>query len=97
MVSETGQQITARFFEAADALVAQKKLRGVQTLAKEIGILGSTLRKLRKQPEIYTLKPEFMPHLITAYGVSAEWLLTGSGGMFSGAKQSEKQKIPTHK
>ncbi len=95
MVSETGQHITSRFFEVADALVSQGRLRGVQTLAKEIGILGSTLRKLRKQPEVYTLKPEFMPYLITEYGVSAEWLLTGRGEMFSGAKQPEKQKIHT--
>ena len=86
MVSETGQQITARFFEAAEELISQKKLRGVQTLAKEIGVEGSRFRVVRRQPETYVLKPEWMHYLVTTYGVSADWLITGRGEMFSGAK-----------
>jgi hypothetical protein len=81
MVSETGQTITARFFEAADALVSQKKLRGVQTLANEMGTDGARFRKLRRQPEIYVLRPEWMHYLVTKYGVSSEWLITGFGEM----------------
>lgn len=83
MVSETGQQITDRFFEAAAALVSQKKLRGVQTLAKEMGIDGSRLRVLRAHPETYVLKPEWMHYFATTYGVSADWLITGRGEMFT--------------
>ncbi len=95
MVSETGQQITARFFEAADALVAQKKVRGVQTLAKEMDTDGARFRHLRAQPETFTLKQEWIHHLVTKYGVSAEWLITGRSEMFSGAKRPQKQTKTT--
>ena len=87
MVSETGQQITARFFEAAAVLVSQKKLRGVQTLAKEMGIDGSRLRLLRAKPETYVLKPEWIHYVATTYWLSADWRITGRGEMFSVAKQ----------
>ncbi len=85
MISEVGQQITNRFFEAVDSLVSEKKLRGVQTLAKQMGVGNATLRKLKlrcKNNQKHSIKPEFMHFLVTEYGVSAEWLLTGKGKMF---------------
>jgi hypothetical protein len=81
MDSEIGQQIIDRFFEAVDYLISQKKLRGVNTLAKLMGVDGATLRKLRSH-ETHSIKPEFMYYLVVSYGVSAEWLLTGRGEMF---------------
>ena len=83
MVSAEGQKITARFFEAVDALISMGRLRGLQTLSKEIGVEGGNMRKLKRQPDTYILKPEYIRHIVIEYGVSANWVITGSGKMLN--------------
>lgn len=83
MVSPEGQKITARFFEALEVLKAMKAIRGQATLSRELGVENSSMYKLKNQPEIYTLKPEYIRHLSLKYGVSAEWIIMGKGKMFT--------------
>ena len=51
MQNEKSQKINKRFFEALDALIAQKKLRGKKTFATLYEINWGTFYKLRKEPE----------------------------------------------
>lgn len=81
MVSPEGQKITARFFEAVDTLISMKRLRGLNTLSNEIGLGGGNMRKIKRLPAIYTLKPEYIHYIVVEYGVSAKWIITGSGKM----------------
>lgn len=83
MVSPDGQKITERFFEALEALKTSKAIRGQATLSRELGVENSSMYKLKNQPEIYTLKPEYIRHLCMKYGVSASWIITGAGKMFT--------------
>lgn len=82
-ISKEGIAITKRFFEAIDILKAQKKIRGLQTLTREYNINRWNLITVKKEPEIRVLKPEWIVYLVRDYGVSANWILLGTGGMFS--------------
>lgn len=83
MVSIVGQEITRRFFEAVVALKAIKAVRGQKTISTEMGVENSSMYKIKNHPETYTLKPEYIYHLVSKYKISADWLITGRGRMFS--------------
>lgn len=81
-ISPEGIAITKRFFEALEMLKAQKRIRGLLTFTKAHDINYWNINTVRNQPEVSVLKPEWLVYLIQDYNVSAEWLLTGKGGMF---------------
>lgn len=82
-ISKEGIAITKRFFEAIDILKAQKKIRGLQTLTREYNINRWNLITVKKEPEIRVLKPEWIVYLVRDYGISANWILLGTGSMFN--------------
>ena len=71
-----------RFFEAIDMLKAQKRMRGLLTYTKAHDINYWNINTVRNQPEVSVLKPEWIAYLVLDYGISADWILTGRGGMF---------------
>lgn len=81
-ISPEGIAITKRFFEALDMLKAQKRIRGLLTFTKAHDINYWNINTVRNQPEVSVLKTEWLVYLTQDYNVSAEWLLTGKGGMF---------------
>lgn len=82
-ISKEGVLVTKRFFEAIDMLKAQKKIRGLQTFTNRYDINRWNLVTVRTQPEVSVLKPEWIVYLVRDYGISADWILLGRGGMFS--------------
>lgn len=82
-ISNEGISVTKRFFEAIDMLKAQKKIRGLQTFTNRYDINRWNLVTVRTQPEVSVLKPEWIVYLVRDYGISADWILLGRGGMFS--------------
>ena len=77
-----GIKITERFFEALDMVIVQKKIRGLQTFTRNHGINRWNFITIRDNKETTWLKPEYLTYVIQDFGVSANWLLTGEGGMF---------------
>lgn len=73
--------ITRRFFEALDMIKAQKRIRGMQTFSREYGENYWNFTTARKDGT--RIKQEWLTYLVRDYDVSAEWLLTGRGGMFT--------------
>lgn len=81
-ISPEGIAVTKRFFEAIDMLKAQKRMRGLLTFTKAHDINYWNINTVRNQPEVSVLKPEWITYLVLDYGISADWLITGRGGMF---------------
>ncbi|MBR1775079.1 MAG: hypothetical protein IJ759_06090 [Bacteroidales bacterium] len=81
-INKNGVEITQRFFQAIELLKQTKKIRGLGTYTRENGINRWNLITVRNKPEISVLKPEWLVPLVTEYGFSAEWLLTGRGTIY---------------
>ena len=83
MQTEQGVKIVARFFEALDTLIAKKVIRGKKTFTTKYGINRGSFYRLEKDKSRDILQLEWLAGLITDYNVSADWLLTGRGSMFT--------------
>ncbi len=81
-ISKDGVEITKRFFEAIDMLIAQKQIRGLLTFTKTHDINYWNINTVRNQPDVSVLKPEWLSYLVEDYNISSKWLLTGRGNMF---------------
>lgn len=81
-ISPEGIAVTKRFFEALDMLKAQKRMRGLLTFTKAHDINYWNINTVRNQPESRVLKPEWITYMVLDYGISANWIITGRGGMF---------------
>lgn len=82
MHTEIDQQVVGRFFQALDTLKERKAIGGIQTFCNAYGIDKRNFYKQRKQPQIQIMHFDWLVPLVTEYGVSSLWLLTGLGKMF---------------
>ena len=82
-VSSEGAAITKRFFHAIDALIVQRKLRGLNTFAQRYNINYWNLCTLRKEPERRVLKVEYVSFLVRDFGVSPTYILLGVGSIMA--------------
>lgn len=80
--SNSTKQIIARFYEALDAIIAQKKIRGVNTYCRLYEIDRRNLIAQRKDLERGWFQVSWLVPMVREYGVSSSWLLTGFGSMF---------------
>jgi hypothetical protein len=81
MTQEEQNNIVGRFFEALDWLKASRRIRGVKTFTDRYGIHRRSLRRLRENPGTNDFKAAWLTYLVTDFGISAQWLLTGEGQM----------------
>ena len=82
MESKKSQQITKRFFEA----LAHLKFKGITTknkFATENEINYRNFWRYEKHPEISMIRVTWLQELVIKYNISADWLLTGRGEIFS--------------
>ena len=80
-IAPEGVDITKRFFMALEFLQAKRTIRGLFTFTERYGINYWNMNTLKAEPERRVLKSECLTYLVRDYGVSAEWLLTGTGPM----------------
>lgn len=75
-------KIVNRFYEALDMLIATNILRGIQTFTTAYEINKRNFYTARKEPDRDIFQMAWLSYLIRDFGVSAQWLMTGVGGMF---------------
>lgn len=91
MQSEDSQKIVGRFFEALTRLKDYNKIRGKKTFTERFGINRWNLLTLEKDHSRDIFQPAWLNYLVTGYGVSAEWLLTGQGDFFDPKRQKKSE------
>lgn len=73
------------------ALIESKQLRGRQTYCRLYDIDKRNFYAQEKNLHEAKLKLYWLVPLVTEYGVSAHWLLTGAGRMFEPATQRKQR------
>lgn len=83
MQTADSQQIVKRFFLALAFLKDSKVIRGKQTFTRQYGINRWNMNTVEKNPQSDMFQVAWLTYLVNDYGISADWLLTGNGGMLS--------------
>ncbi len=81
IISQEGQAITKRFFDAIELLSSNRTIRGLKTFTDAHDINRRNLIRVKNLPECSVLKPEWIYYLCTDYKISASWIITGKGDM----------------
>lgn len=76
------KQIIQRFYDALDAIIAMKKIRGVNTYCRLNDIDRRNFLAQKKDLDRGWFQVSWLQPMVREYGVSARWLLTGAGKMF---------------
>ncbi len=88
MQTADSQKVIARFFEALYRLKADKVIRGKQTFTERFGINRWNMNTLEKDTARDIFQAAWLSYLVTEYGVSALWLLTGRGEFYAKKKEA---------
>ena len=82
MNTQVSKQIMQRFYDALDAIIAMKKIRGVNTYCRLNEIDRRNFLAQKKDLDRGWFQVSWFQPMVREYGVSARWLLTGFGKMF---------------
>lgn len=82
--------IVERFFEALRLLRAIKEIRGKKTFTDRYGINRWNMNTVEAHPESDMFQVAWLTYLVNDYNVSATWLLTGKGEVFTKKKLNDK-------
>ena len=80
---EDSAKVVSRFFEAIYDLKRRRVIRGVATFANRYGINRRHLWTIEHGKNTGMLQMAWFTYLVNDYNVSARWLLTGEGNMYT--------------
>lgn len=73
--------ISARFIEAYEALLIEKKVSDKRDFATKLGISASMITEISKGRS--SVGTSAIQNIVSQFNINADWLLTGRGEMFS--------------
>ncbi len=84
------EHIQSRFFQAIDLLIESGKIKSLQSFCADYGLHRPKYSNLRTRAKDNTkigtgykfIDIDSLAYLVQDFGISADWLLTGKGGMF---------------
>lgn len=91
MQTPESEVIVRRFFTALEELKARGFIRGKQTFTTRYGINRWNMSTLEKEPQRDIFQPAWLEYLVRDYGMSAHWLLTGKGKIFTNEKATQRR------
>jgi hypothetical protein len=83
MQNEQSTKIVERFFEAIYDLKEKKVLRGKNTFVRRYNINSRHLWTLEQNKSRDMFQLIWLSYLVMDYDVSADWILTGKGKMYT--------------
>lgn len=83
MQSPDSQEISKRFFKALQYLKEEKLIRGKQTFTTKYGINQGNFYQFEKDISKDIFQAAWLTYLVRDYNISAHWLLTGEGTVFT--------------
>ena len=81
------RNILSRFYQALDDLIAKRIIRGVNTYCRLYGIDRRNLTKQREDLSRGIFDVSWLVPMVSVYNISATWLLTGKGEMYTQRSQ----------
>lgn len=93
MQNPKSKPVVIRFFEALQILKQNKIIRGKATFTRRYEINRWTLNNVEKNPVSGMFQVGWLVHLVEDYNVSALWLLTGKGEVFTNKKRKNDQEV----
>ncbi len=82
MNTQVSKDIMTRFYNALDALIAMKRIRGVATYCRECNTDRRNFISQRKDLDRGWFQLSWLQPMVKEYDINAKWLLTGIGKMF---------------
>lgn len=94
VIRPQAQAIQNRFFQAIDMLIESDKIKSLNSFCADYGLHRPKYSNLRTYSKDQTklgtgykfIDIDALAYLVSDYGVSSDWLLLGSGGMFTNKK-----------
>lgn len=91
-VSDIEVGVNRRFFQVIEVLVSMRTIRSLSGFCDEVGLSAPRYREMRQEYGVaptpgrvsrYTsINVEALCSVVSDYGVSGDWILTGRGKMF---------------
>ena len=93
MQNRDSEDIVGRFFLAVETMKRDRVLGGLTPFCTRYGIDKRNLYKLREDKSRDIFQVAWLGYLVRDFGVSADWLLAGTGDFYRKKPQENRKRV----